>query len=86
MINLTLILRYFVDKNLNNKYKSSKASKKFDLQDVSIEKIKSLPNLFKMNLTLSLMIKKMNFTKLNWLHQFCLFFNLIYTFLFNLQE
>ena len=54
---------FSADENLNNKYKSSKASKKFDLQDVSIEKIKSLPNLFKMNLTLSLMIKKMNFTK-----------------------
>ena len=54
---------FSADENLNNIYKSSKASKKFDLQDVSIEKIKSLPNLFKMNLTLSLMIKKMNFTK-----------------------
>ena len=54
---------FSADENLNNKYKSSKASKKFDLQDVSIEKTKSLPNLFKMNLTLSLMIKKMNFTK-----------------------
>ena len=54
---------FSTDENLNNKYKSSEASKKFDLQDVSIEKIKSLPNLFKMNLTLSLMIKKMNFTK-----------------------
>ena len=54
---------FSADENLNNKYKSSKASKKFDLQDVSIEKIKSLPNLFKMNLTLSLMIKKMNFTR-----------------------
>ena len=54
---------FSTDENLNNKYKSSKASKKFDLQDVSIEKIKSLPNLFKMNLTLSLIIKKMNFTK-----------------------
>ena len=54
---------FSADENLTNKYKSSKASKKFDLQDVSIEKIKSLPNLFKMNLTLSLMIKKMNFTK-----------------------
>ena len=54
---------YSADENLNNKYKSSKASKKFDLQDVSIEKIRSLPNLFKMNLTLSLIIKKMNFTK-----------------------
>ena len=54
---------FSADENLNNKYKSSKASKKFDLQDVSIEKIKSLPNLFKMNLTLSLIIKKMNFTK-----------------------
>lgn len=54
---------FSADENLYNKYKSSKASKKFDLQDVSIEKIKSLPNLFKMNLTLSLMIKKMNFTK-----------------------
>lgn len=54
---------FSADENLNNKYKSSKVSKKFDLQDVSIEKIKSLPNLFKMNLTLSLMIKKMNFTK-----------------------
>lgn len=54
---------FSTDENLNNKYKSSEASKKFDLQDVSIEKIKSLPNLFKMNLTLSLIIKKMNFTK-----------------------
>ena len=54
---------FSADENLNNKYKSSKASKKFDLQDVSIEKIKSLPNLFKMNLTLNLIIKKMNFTK-----------------------
>ena len=54
---------FSTDENLNNKYKSSEASKKFDLQDVSIEKIKSLPNLFKMNLTLSLVIKKMNFTK-----------------------
>ena len=54
---------FSTDENLNNKYKSSEASKKFNLQDVSIEKIKSLPNLFKMNLTLSLMIKKMNFTK-----------------------
>ena len=54
---------FSTDENLNNKYKSSEVSKKFDLQDVSIEKIKSLPNLFKMNLTLSLIIKKMNFTK-----------------------
>jgi len=54
---------FSADENLNNKYKSSKASKKFDLQDVSIEKIKFLPNLFKMNLTLNLIIKKMNFTK-----------------------
>jgi len=54
---------FSTDENLNNKYKSSEVSKKFDLQDVSIEKIKFLPNLFKMNLTLSLMIKKMNFTK-----------------------
>ena len=54
---------FSTDENLNNKYKSYQASKKFDLQDVSIEKIKSLPNLFKMNLTLSLIIKKMNFTK-----------------------
>ena len=54
---------FSTDENLNNKYKSSEASKKFDLQDVSIEKIKSLPNLFKMNLTLNLIIKKMNFTK-----------------------
>ena len=54
---------FSTDENLNNKYKSSEVSKKFDLQDVSIEKIKSLPNLFKMNLTLNLIIKKMNFTK-----------------------
>ena len=54
---------FSTDENLNNKYKSSEVSKKFDLQDVSIEKIKFLPNLFKMNLTLSLIIKKMNFTK-----------------------
>jgi len=54
---------FSTDENLNNKYKSSEVSKKFDLQDVSIEKIKFLPNLFKMNLTLNLIIKKMNFTK-----------------------
>ena len=54
---------FSTDENLNNKYKSYEVSKKFDLQDVSIEKIKFLPNLFKMNLTLNLIIKKMNFTK-----------------------
>ena len=50
--------------NLNNRYQSSGASQKFDLQDVSIEKVKSLPNFFKMNVNLSLIIKKMSFTKM----------------------
>jgi len=40
---------FSTDENLNNKYKSYEVSKKFDLQDVSIEKIKFLTNIFKMN-------------------------------------
>jgi len=55
---------FSTDRNLNNRYKSSKVIKKFDLQDISIEKIISLPNFFKMNLTPGLLIKKMNFTKI----------------------
>lgn len=52
------------NKNLNNKFQSTEVTKKFDFQDVSIEKVKSLPNFFKMNFTLSLVIKKMNFSKI----------------------
>ncbi|MDA1036850.1 MAG: hypothetical protein O3C35_00680 [Proteobacteria bacterium] len=55
---------FSTDRNLNNKYQSSKVIKKFDLQDISIEKIISLPNFFKMNLTPGLLIKKMNLTKI----------------------
>ena len=55
---------FSTNRNLNNKFQSAEANKKFNLQDVTIEKIKSLPNFFKMNVTLSLIIKKMNFTKI----------------------
>lgn len=54
---------FSTDKNLNNKYESSQVSKKFDLQGISVEKIKSLPNFFKLNLTPGLLVKKMSFTK-----------------------
>jgi hypothetical protein len=54
---------FSTDKNLNNKFQSSDADKEFDLQDMNFEKLKSLPNFFKMNFTPSLIIKKMNFSK-----------------------
>jgi hypothetical protein len=54
---------FSTDKNLNNKFQSSDADKQFDLQDVNFEKLKSLPNFFKMNFTPSLIIKKMNFSR-----------------------
>ena len=54
---------FSTDKNLNNKFQSSNADKQFDLKDVNFEKLKSLPNFFKMNFTPSLVIKKMNFSR-----------------------
>ena len=49
--------------DLNNKFKSKNQNKDFVFQDVDIAKIKSLPNFFKINLSLNLVIKKMNFSK-----------------------
>ena len=49
--------------DLNNKFKSENQNKDFAFQDVDIAKIKSLPNFFKINLSLNLVIKKMNFSK-----------------------
>ena len=49
--------------DLNNKFKSENQNKDFVFQDVDIAKIKSLPNFFKINLSLNLVIKKMNFSK-----------------------
>ena len=49
--------------DLNNKFKSENQNKDFVFQDVDIAKIKSLPNFFKINLSLHLVIKKMNFSK-----------------------
>jgi hypothetical protein len=49
--------------DLNNKFKSENQNKDFVFQDVDIAKIKSLPNFFKINLSLNLVIKKMSFSK-----------------------
>ena len=49
--------------DLNNKFNSENQNKDFVFQDVDIAKIKSLPNFFKINLSLNLVIKKMNFSK-----------------------
>ena len=49
--------------DLNNKFNSENQNKDFVFQDVDIAKIKSLPNFFKINLSLNLVIKKMNFSR-----------------------
>ena len=49
--------------DLNNKFKSENQNKDFVFQGVDIAKIKSLPNFFKINLSLNLVIKKMSFSK-----------------------
>ena len=54
---------YSSNLDLNNKFKSGNQNKDFVFQNVDIAKIKSLPNFFKINLSLHLVIKKMNFSK-----------------------
>ena len=54
---------YSSNLDLNNKFKSENQNKDFAFQDVDIAKIKSLPNFFKINLSLNLVIKKMNFSR-----------------------
>ena len=49
--------------DLNNKFKSENQNKDFVFQDLDIEKVKSLPNFFKINLSFKLIIKKMNFSR-----------------------
>ena len=49
--------------DLNNKFKSTNENKDFIFQDVDSTKVESLPNFFKINLSLNLFIKKMNFSR-----------------------
>jgi hypothetical protein len=49
--------------DLNNKFKSTNENKDFVFQDVDSTKVESLPNFFKINLSLNLFIKKMNFSR-----------------------
>jgi len=65
--------------DLNNKFKSKNQNKDFVFQDVDIAKIKSLPNFFKINLSLNLVIKKMNFSKAQLLSSILALLFLIFT-------
>ncbi|NCV99553.1 MAG: hypothetical protein EBW26_02500 [Proteobacteria bacterium] len=65
--------------DLNNKFKSENQNKDFVFQDVDIAKIKSLPNFFKINLSLNLVIKKMNFSKAQLLSSILALLFLIFT-------
>ena len=65
--------------DLNNKFKSNNQNKDFVFQDVDIAKIKSLPNFFKINLSLNLVIKKMNFSKAQLLSSILALLFLIFT-------
>ena len=49
--------------DLNNKFKSANENKDFVFQNVDSTKVESLPNFFKINLSLNLFIKKINFSR-----------------------
>ena len=49
--------------DLNNKFKSANVNKDFIFQNVDSTKVESLPNFFKINLSLNLFIKKINFSR-----------------------
>ncbi len=51
------------NKELNNRFKSVNYSHEFNFNDVSKDLVSSVPNFFKINMSLSFLIKKMNFSR-----------------------
>jgi len=51
------------NKELNNRFKSVNDNHEFNFNDVSKDLVSSVPNFFKINMSLSFLIKKMNFSR-----------------------
>ncbi|MAV83232.1 MAG: hypothetical protein CMI90_07215 [Pelagibacteraceae bacterium] len=51
------------NKELNNRFKSVNYSHEFNFNDVSKDLVSTVPNFFKINMSLSFLIKKMNFSR-----------------------